>query len=57
MNGNQFSACYNQDLMPAASGAIDVALSSGAYYVVMCSSTYMQAKNVTAQIDLTYYQS
>ena len=41
MNCNQFGACYNQDLMPAVSGTIDVALSRGVYYIVMSSSTYM----------------
>jgi hypothetical protein len=54
LNGHQFTACYNQDLMPVARGDINVTLSSGPYYIVMESTIYMQSETVDAQIDLTF---
>jgi hypothetical protein len=54
LNSRQFTACYNQDLMPAERGGVNVTLSSGPYYIVMASTIYMQSETVTAQIDLAY---
>jgi hypothetical protein len=52
--GRQYHTYYNRDLFPMVKGWFDVELPSGNYYVVFGSATYMQAKTVWAQIDLTY---
>jgi hypothetical protein len=53
-NGRQASTYYNKDLMPMVTGNINITLPSGTYYLIFGSATYMQAKTVSAQIDLTY---
>ena len=53
LDGRQSTPCYNKDLMPMVTGNINVTLSSGEYFIVF-SSASMQAKTVSAQIDLTY---
>jgi hypothetical protein len=53
-NGRQSSTYYNKDLFPMATGNINITLPSGTYYIVFGSATWMQAKTVSAQIDLTY---
>lgn len=53
-NGRQSSTYYNKDLFPMVTGNINITLPSGTYCIVFGSATWMQAKTVLAQIDLTY---
>jgi hypothetical protein len=53
-SGQQSSTYYNKDMLPVVTGNINITLPSGNYCIIFGSATFLQAKTVSAQIDLTY---
>ena len=53
LNGHNATPCYNKDMFPMTSGAINIILSSGPYFILINSAT-INATILQAQVSLNF---